>query len=280
MRERARRQGREPVGRPAAPGRAGPEPDARPALIILDEPSIGLDPPTRRTVFHMIRLMNQQGRTILLVEQNARAGLKLSTRGLVLENGRVRLTGTGREILEHPEIGVAVPGRRGRRAVPRPADARPAGPGRHRPLGAAVHHDGRRLQRLRPDHRTDRALGGLARGVERGGRRAPRAGPAPPRRPGGAGAPARPTCTPRSACISPSSSGCSTRPRTGSATERAIDALYRAHRHLDPSAERIEARARRGAARRRTSAGPAGADRPPLVVLIPGLDSTKEEFFH
>ena len=76
-----------------------------PSLIVLDEPSIGLDPPTRRTVFHMIRLMNQQGRTILLVEQNARAGLKLSTRGLVLENGKVRLTGTGREILEHPEIG-------------------------------------------------------------------------------------------------------------------------------------------------------------------------------
>jgi branched-chain amino acid transport system ATP-binding protein len=76
-----------------------------PALIVLDEPSIGLDPSTRRTVFHMIRLMNQQGRTILMVEQNARAGLKLSTRGLVLENGQVRLAGTGREILEHPEIG-------------------------------------------------------------------------------------------------------------------------------------------------------------------------------
>jgi branched-chain amino acid transport system ATP-binding protein len=53
----------------------------------------------------MIRLMNEQGRTILLVEQNARAGLRLSTHGLVLENGKVRLTGTGREILEHPEIG-------------------------------------------------------------------------------------------------------------------------------------------------------------------------------
>ncbi len=76
-----------------------------PALIVLDEPSIGLDPPTRRTVFHTIRMMNQAGRTILLVEQNARAGLKLSTRGLVLENGQVRLSGTGREILDHPEIG-------------------------------------------------------------------------------------------------------------------------------------------------------------------------------
>jgi ABC-type branched-subunit amino acid transport system ATPase component len=76
-----------------------------PALIVLDEPSIGLDPPTRKIVFRMIRLLNEQGRTILLVEQNARAGLRLSTRGLVLENGKVRLTGTGREILEHPEIG-------------------------------------------------------------------------------------------------------------------------------------------------------------------------------
>jgi branched-chain amino acid transport system ATP-binding protein len=76
-----------------------------PTLIVLDEPSIGLDPPTRRTVFQMIRRLNQQGRTILLVEQNARAGLKLSTRGMVLDNGTVRLTGTGREILEHPEIG-------------------------------------------------------------------------------------------------------------------------------------------------------------------------------
>jgi ABC-type branched-subunit amino acid transport system ATPase component len=76
-----------------------------PSLIVLDEPSIGLDPPTRRMVFRMIREMNRQGRTLLLVEQNARAGLKLSTRGAVLDNGRVRLEGTGREILEHPEIG-------------------------------------------------------------------------------------------------------------------------------------------------------------------------------
>ena len=93
-----------------------------PALIVLDEPSIGLDPPTRRMVFHMIRVMNEQGRTILLVEQNARAGLKLSTRGLVLENGTVRLTGTGREILEHPEIGsLYLGGAVSERAAPPPA---------------------------------------------------------------------------------------------------------------------------------------------------------------
>jgi ABC-type sulfate/molybdate transport systems ATPase subunit len=50
-------------------------------------------------------MMNKQGKTILLVEQNARAGLRLSTHGVVLENGRVRLAGSGHEVLHHPEIG-------------------------------------------------------------------------------------------------------------------------------------------------------------------------------
>jgi ABC-type branched-subunit amino acid transport system ATPase component len=76
-----------------------------PELIVLDEPSMGLDPQTRALVFETVELMNSQGRTILLVEQNARAGLRMSSRGVVLENGRVRLTGSGREVLEHPEIG-------------------------------------------------------------------------------------------------------------------------------------------------------------------------------
>jgi ABC-type branched-subunit amino acid transport system ATPase component len=56
-------------------------------------------------VFGMVEQMNQRGKTILLVEQNARAGLKLSSYGVVLENGIVRLTGSGRDVLEHPEIG-------------------------------------------------------------------------------------------------------------------------------------------------------------------------------
>ncbi|HEX9517218.1 MAG TPA: ABC transporter ATP-binding protein [Streptosporangiaceae bacterium] len=76
-----------------------------PALVILDEPSVGLAPKVRKTVFDAIRLMNASGKTILLVEQNARAGLALSSHGVVMENGRVRLAGTGREVLEHPEIG-------------------------------------------------------------------------------------------------------------------------------------------------------------------------------
>jgi pimeloyl-ACP methyl ester carboxylesterase len=63
------------------------------------------------------------------------------------------------------------------------------------------------------------------------------------------------------------------------ATERAIDALYRAHHHLDPSAERIEA-GLDGHLLAANLRRPAGIERPPLVILIPGLDSTKEEFFH
>jgi ABC-type branched-subunit amino acid transport system ATPase component len=77
-----------------------------PAVIILDEPSMGLAPKIVRTVFGAVQEMNAQGKTVLLVEQNARAGLRIAAHGVVLENGRVRLTGTGTEVLEHPEIGM------------------------------------------------------------------------------------------------------------------------------------------------------------------------------
>jgi branched-chain amino acid transport system ATP-binding protein len=76
-----------------------------PELIMLDEPSMGLDPRTREMVFEMVQAMNRRGKTILLVEQNARAGLRLSSHGVVLENGSVRLAGSGQDVLEHPEIG-------------------------------------------------------------------------------------------------------------------------------------------------------------------------------
>ncbi len=76
-----------------------------PDLVILDEPSMGLAPKIMRTVFGAVREMNARGKTVLLVEQNARAGLRMASHGVVLENGRVRLTGTGTEVLEHPEIG-------------------------------------------------------------------------------------------------------------------------------------------------------------------------------
>jgi ABC-type branched-subunit amino acid transport system ATPase component len=76
-----------------------------PVLILLDEPSMGLSPMVLKSVFAAARAMNEGGATVLLVEQNARAGLKLSQHGVVMENGIVRLAGTGREVLEHPEIG-------------------------------------------------------------------------------------------------------------------------------------------------------------------------------
>jgi ABC-type branched-subunit amino acid transport system ATPase component len=76
-----------------------------PRLLMLDEPSMGLAPKVLRTVFSAIRQINSGGSTILLVEQNARAGLRLSGHGVVMENGRVRLSGTGREVLDNPEIG-------------------------------------------------------------------------------------------------------------------------------------------------------------------------------
>ena len=76
-----------------------------PKLLVLDEPSMGLDPKTHSIVFEMIRDMNRAGRTILLVEQNARSGLGLASQGVVLESGRVRLQGTGAEVLGNGEIG-------------------------------------------------------------------------------------------------------------------------------------------------------------------------------
>jgi ABC-type branched-subunit amino acid transport system ATPase component len=76
-----------------------------PVMVVLDEPSMGLAPKVLKSVFDAVRMMHARGKTILLVEQNARAGLRLSTHGVVLENGQVRLSGSGKEVLEHPEIG-------------------------------------------------------------------------------------------------------------------------------------------------------------------------------
>jgi ABC-type branched-subunit amino acid transport system ATPase component len=73
--------------------------------VVLDEPSMGLDPKTLKSMFATIKMMNDAGRTVLLVEQNARRALKMSHHGVVLENGKVRLSGTGSEVLNNPEIG-------------------------------------------------------------------------------------------------------------------------------------------------------------------------------
>jgi branched-chain amino acid transport system ATP-binding protein len=75
-----------------------------PKLVVLDEPSMGLDPKTLRNVLTQIRAMWQDGRTILLVEQNVRAGLSMATHAVVVESGHVRLQGTGSEVVDNPEI--------------------------------------------------------------------------------------------------------------------------------------------------------------------------------
>ncbi|MEY9853102.1 branched-chain amino acid transport system ATP-binding protein [Leifsonia sp. EB41] len=75
-----------------------------PALILLDEPSIGLDPKSRVSVFESIRTLAAGGRTVLLVEQNARSGLQAADKGVVLEAGRVALTGTGDALMNDPEV--------------------------------------------------------------------------------------------------------------------------------------------------------------------------------
>ena len=75
-----------------------------PKLVVLDEPSMGLDPKTLKTVLQQVRTMWEDGRTILLVEQNVRAGLSLATRAVVVESGTVRLEGTGSEVMGNPEI--------------------------------------------------------------------------------------------------------------------------------------------------------------------------------
>jgi ABC-type branched-subunit amino acid transport system ATPase component len=75
-----------------------------PEVVLLDEPSLGLDPPSLKQVYDLVLLLNEQGVTILLVEQNVRAGLAAATWAVVMESGKVRLSGRPREILDNPEI--------------------------------------------------------------------------------------------------------------------------------------------------------------------------------
>jgi branched-chain amino acid transport system ATP-binding protein len=72
---------------------------ARPKLLMLDEPSLGLAPMLVKAIFQTIREINEQGATILLVEQNARAALRLADKGYVLETGNIVLEGTAEELM-------------------------------------------------------------------------------------------------------------------------------------------------------------------------------------
>jgi branched-chain amino acid transport system ATP-binding protein len=78
---------------------------SRPRLLMLDEPSLGLAPLVVKQIFDAIKTLNaQDGLTVFLVEQNAYHALKLAHRGYVMVNGRITLTGTGRELLDRPEV--------------------------------------------------------------------------------------------------------------------------------------------------------------------------------
>ncbi len=74
----------------------------RPRLLLVDEPSLGLDPRMVEVVFDTILEINREGTTVLMVEQNAKKALSVSHRGFVLELGRNRFEGTGQELLDDP----------------------------------------------------------------------------------------------------------------------------------------------------------------------------------
>ena len=75
-----------------------------PELIMFDEPSLGLAPLVVQEVLHTIRVLNERGLTILLVEQNVAVSLKISNRAYVLENGRIVMSGTGDELLHDDRV--------------------------------------------------------------------------------------------------------------------------------------------------------------------------------
>lgn len=77
---------------------------AKPSLLLLDEPSMGLAPIVVTEIFGIVRALNEQGLTIFLVEQNARQALGIAHHGYVMENGQIVLSGTGKELLVNPKI--------------------------------------------------------------------------------------------------------------------------------------------------------------------------------
>jgi len=85
---------------------------ARPRLLMLDEPSLGLAPMLVREIFRVFTMLREQGTTILIVEQNARAALNIADRGYVLERGRIVIEGTAEELASDEQVQYAYLGRR------------------------------------------------------------------------------------------------------------------------------------------------------------------------
>jgi branched-chain amino acid transport system ATP-binding protein len=85
---------------------------ARPRLLLMDEPSLGLAPKLVTGIFHTLRQLRDEGKTILLVEQNARQALQVADHAYVMERGRIVLAGTGASLLDTPEVQRTYLGRR------------------------------------------------------------------------------------------------------------------------------------------------------------------------
>ena len=77
---------------------------ARPELLLLDEPSMGIAPLVVREIFNVIEMLNESGTTVLLVEQNARAALKVADYSYVLESGEIVMEGLAGELLDNPKV--------------------------------------------------------------------------------------------------------------------------------------------------------------------------------
>jgi len=84
---------------------------ANPKVIMMDEPSLGLAPLVVKDIFSIIRKINDEGVTVLLIEQNANVALKTADQGYVMETGNITLKGPGRELLENEDIKVAYLGK-------------------------------------------------------------------------------------------------------------------------------------------------------------------------
>lgn len=85
---------------------------AKPKVMMMDEPSLGLAPLVVKDIFSIIRRINDDGVTVLLIEQNANAALKIADRGYVLQTGNVTMTGTGMELLNDESIKEAYLGKK------------------------------------------------------------------------------------------------------------------------------------------------------------------------
>lgn len=77
---------------------------SRPRLLMFDEPSLGLAPLLVREIFRIIEMVNKEGVTVLLVEQNVKHSLEICDRAYILENGRITLSGAGKDLLDNPHV--------------------------------------------------------------------------------------------------------------------------------------------------------------------------------